>query len=52
MIGQNRQASFAQIKADHDFTENEQELHQNTELTKLIHQLAVEIHATTCGPAK
>ncbi len=52
MIGQNRQAAFAQIKADHDFTANEQELHQNTELTKLIHQLVVEIHATTSGPSK
>ena len=52
MIGQNRQAAFQQIKADHDFNENEQELHQNTELTKLIHQLTTEIHASTCGPAK
>jgi len=50
MIGQNRQAAFQQAKADHDFTQNEQELHTNTELTKLIHQLATEIHGTVCLP--
>src|SRR5207253_4706852 len=44
MIGQNRQAEFAQQKADHDFTEQEQELKLNTELTRAIHQLAQEIH--------
>jgi uncharacterized membrane protein len=50
MIGQNRQAAFQQAKADHDFVEQEQELHTNTELTKAIHGLAQEIHAKTCGP--
>jgi uncharacterized membrane protein len=45
MIGQNRQASFQQAKADHDFVASEQELHINTELTRLIHQLTTEIHA-------
>jgi uncharacterized membrane protein len=45
MIGQNRQADFAQRKADHDFTEQEQELKLNTELTRSIHTLAEEIHA-------
>jgi uncharacterized membrane protein len=44
MIGQNRQASFQQAKADHDFREQEQELHVNTEVTKSIHALAKEIH--------
>jgi uncharacterized membrane protein len=44
MIGQNRQAAFQQAKADHDFTEQEQELNTNTELTRAIHGLAVEIH--------
>ena len=44
MIGQNRQASFQQAKADHDFQEQEQELHLNTEVTKAIHALAKEIH--------
>ena len=34
MIGQNRQASFQQAKADHDFVAQEQELHGNTELTQ------------------
>ena len=45
MIGQNRQAEFTQRKADHDFLEQETELHLNTDLTKTIHQLAQEIHA-------
>lgn len=44
MIGQNRKAEFAQRKADHDFTEQEQELKLNTELTLSIHTLAREIH--------
>jgi uncharacterized membrane protein len=44
MIGQNRQASFQQAKADHDFLEQEQELKTNTELTRAIHTLATEIH--------
>ena len=44
MIGQNRQADFAQAKANHDFTVAEQELHENTEITRLIQQLTVEIH--------
>jgi uncharacterized membrane protein len=45
MIGQNRQADFAQRKADHDFHEEEVELHHNTELTEAIHVLAQAIHA-------
>jgi uncharacterized membrane protein len=44
MIGQNRSASFQQAKADHDFVEQEQELHTNTELTKAIHDLTQQIH--------
>ena len=44
MIGQNRQAAFAQAKANHDFTVAETELHDNTEITRLIHELTVEIH--------
>jgi uncharacterized membrane protein len=44
MIGQNRQASFQQAKADHDFREQEQELKTNTELTRAIHVLTSEIH--------
>src|SRR5437764_5136069 len=50
MIGQNRQAEFAQRKADHDFTEQEQELKLNTELTKVIHQLTQEIHHIVRNP--
>ncbi|WP_426563350.1 DUF1003 domain-containing protein [Angustibacter sp. McL0619] len=45
MIGQNRQASFQQNKADHDFLVEEQELHANTELTKTLEVLTREIHA-------
>ncbi|HSV65209.1 MAG TPA: DUF1003 domain-containing protein [Mycobacteriales bacterium] len=44
MIGQNRQAAFAQAKADHDFVEQELELKTNTELTRAIHTLTTEIH--------
>ena len=45
MIGQNRQASFAQAKADHDFVSQEKELLTNTELTKEIHRLTTELHS-------
>ena len=44
MIGQNRQASFQQAKADHDFVEQELELKHNTEVTTAIHTLTSEIH--------
>jgi len=44
MIGQNRQSAFQQAKADHDFVEQEQELKANTELTRAVHALAMEIH--------
>jgi uncharacterized membrane protein len=50
MIGQNRQSDFQQAKADRDFNEQESELHANTDLTKAIHALALEIHSSTCGP--
>ena len=45
MIGQNRQASFQQEKADHDFVAQEQELKTNTDLTRAIHELSQQIHA-------
>jgi uncharacterized membrane protein len=48
MIGQNRQSSFQQAKADHDFVEQELELKSNTEVTKAIHELAKQIHETVC----
>jgi uncharacterized membrane protein len=51
MIGQNRQGDFAKAKAEHDFREQEAELHANTELTRAVHDLALQIHAKTCGPA-
>lgn len=44
MIGQNRAAAFQQAKANHDFTEQETELTTNTELTREIHRLTVELH--------
>ncbi len=44
LIGQNRQAAFQQAKADHDFVESELELKTNTELTRQIHALTVELH--------
>ena len=44
MIGQNRQATFQQQKADHDFIAQEQELKTNTDLTRAIHQMTEEIH--------
>jgi uncharacterized membrane protein len=45
MIGQNRQAEFTQRKADHDYVEQEAELHTNTEITKAVHVLTQAIHA-------
>ena len=43
MIGQNRQAAFAQEKANHDFQVAEHDLHENTEITRLVHELILEI---------
>jgi uncharacterized membrane protein len=51
MIGQNRQAAFQQAKADHDFETSEQELHLNTDLTKVIHNLTTELHAHLITPS-
>ena len=44
MIGQNRQSSFQQAKADHDFTAQELELKTNTQLTREIDRLTSEVH--------
>jgi len=44
MIGQNRQAAFQQAKADHDFNEQELELKTNTDLTREIDRLTIELH--------
>ena len=43
LIGQNRQAAFQQAKADHDFLQAEQELQLNTQLTRELHELLVEM---------
>ncbi|MFF2773213.1 DUF1003 domain-containing protein [Streptomyces bacillaris] len=45
MIGQNRQAAFQQSKADHDYIAQQKLLEENTELTRTIHTLTLEIHA-------
>jgi uncharacterized membrane protein len=44
MIGQNRQATFQQAKADHDFVAQELELKSNTDLTRQIQILTEELH--------
>ena len=49
MIGQNRQASFQQAKADHDYNEQELELKTNTELTREIDRLTIELHKRVVG---
>ena len=49
MIGQNRQATFQQAKADHDFVEEVQELKVNTALTREIHELTRELHQRVLG---
>jgi len=49
MVGQNRQAAFQQAKADHEFAEEEQELKLNTELTREIHELTLELHEQVVG---
>lgn len=51
MIGQNRQAEFQQAKADHDFVAQELELKTNTDITREIHRLTIELHrrATQAG---
>jgi uncharacterized membrane protein len=43
MIGQNRQSAFQQAKADHDFREQEMELKTNTQLTREIERLTIEL---------
>jgi uncharacterized membrane protein len=45
MIGQNRQAAFQQAKADHDYQDVNELLVENTNLTRLVHQLTAELHA-------
>ncbi|CAN5120961.1 hypothetical protein BH11ACT2_BH11ACT2_23040 [soil metagenome] len=45
MIGQNRQATFQQAKADRDYVTSEKLLIENTDVTKLVHNLSKEIQA-------
>jgi uncharacterized membrane protein len=52
MIGQNRQADFQQAKADHDFVEQELELKTNTDLTREIDRLTIELHNRLVRAAK
>lgn len=47
MIGQNRSAALQQAKADHDFLEEETELKTNTQITREIHALTVELTRRT-----
>lgn len=47
MIGQNRQAAFQQVKADHDFSSTEKELSDNTTLTQQIADLTTRIEQLT-----
>ena len=49
MIGQNRQAAFQQAKADHDFTQEEAMLAENTDLTRQIHELTLQLHQKVLG---
>jgi uncharacterized membrane protein len=51
MIGQNRQAAFQQAKADHDYEEEESLLKENTDLTRLVHQLTQDLHQKLMGQA-
>ncbi|MDR2322253.1 MAG: DUF1003 domain-containing protein [Microbacterium sp.] len=47
MIGQNRQASFQQAKADRDYSDQEKLLVENTELTRTIRDLSQQIRDMT-----
>src|SRR6476646_1584157 len=49
MIGQNRQASFQQAKADHDYAKIDKLLEENTELTRAIDQMTEELHHHLLG---
>jgi uncharacterized membrane protein len=49
MIGQNRQASFQQQKADNDYSNVDKLLEQNTELTRQVHGLTTELHQHVFG---
>jgi uncharacterized membrane protein len=44
MIGQNRQASFQQLKSDRDYQDVNTLLTENTNLTRAINQMTAELH--------
>jgi uncharacterized membrane protein len=49
MIGQNRQGAFQQAKADQDYSTEHQLLVENTDMTRLIHELTQSIHDQLVG---
>ena len=49
MIGQNRQAAFQQAKSDHDYQDVETLLVENTNLTRMINEMTVELHHHVLG---
>jgi uncharacterized membrane protein len=49
MIGQNRQASFQQAKADHDYKDVNTLLVENTDLTRAIQGLTADLHQHVLG---
>ena len=51
MIGQNRQGAFQQAKADRDYADVNRLLLENTNLTREIEQLTVELHQRVFDPA-
>jgi uncharacterized membrane protein len=52
MIGQNRQAAFQQAKADHDYSQEEAMLKENTDITKMIHELTLQLHDSVLGSSR
>jgi uncharacterized membrane protein len=49
MIGQNRQSVFQQAKADHDYLDVNRLLIENTDLTRSVHDLTIELHRHVLG---
>jgi uncharacterized membrane protein len=49
MIGQNRQSAFQEAKADSDYEKIDKLLEENTELTRLVHQLTTDLHQRVIG---
>ena len=49
MIGQNRQAAFQQVKANHDYAEVNRLLKENTDITRAIEHLTESMHERIVG---